>query len=615
MSWDPNSASASRPSGIEQAVWSPCGSFIAIAWGKISTIDVLDSVTLQRLQSFKPPQSRPTYYRALVFSPDGRILTYNGIPSGDDHGICVSSWDLQTGGLVRTIRLQVPGPEILSNHSIAHSVNGGIVGVFHWDFKINAINIFIYDASSGACIHSHTVSIDIPLSYNIETSDDIWTHGESFRFATAHPATVTIWEVGFTSGATCKEVETLRIPVDLVYEDLTQDTHGRPHSPDSFAHTFGHMILLAYRVGKRIWIWDVRNSKYLLDWEDPEPYGSGFFEFFSDGRFFVCAANASTGYIWKESPTGYVLHRILPSGDLSYGSLLSPNGESMITCWDLVIKLWRTREITASPSGASTVVHQHLHDSVLDFSPDGKLAVVAAHGGDTVVVLNLESGVPQLTINSDMKVRGLRVIGNTVVVMGMMEWSHYSKVISWNLPAGEYVPDDGVDCKDSARTVDLGGPGDVSGATISSDCRYVAVTTRYSGDPALHTYCASTGGHLHTVETSNGYNIPWFTPDGSHVWCVTYDGEAEAWRVGERGRLERLELAAEIEHPPEGYPWRSSRGYRITDDWWILSPDGKRLLMLPPHWRSYPVHKVWKGKFLALLDRALPEPVILEMEP
>ena len=79
--------------------------------------------------------------------------------------------------------------------------------------------------------------------------------------------------------------------------------------------------------------------------------------------------------------------------------------------------------------------------------------------------------------------------------------------------------------------------------------------------------------------------------------------------------LERLEEKVDIEHPPEGYPWASSRGYRVTNDWWILDPDGKRLLMLPPHWQSYAVHRVWKGKFLALLHGGLSEPVILEMEP
>jgi ABC-type nitrate/sulfonate/bicarbonate transport system permease component len=62
-----------------------------------------------------------------------------------------------------------------------------------------------------------------------------------------------------------------------------------------------------------------------------------------------------------------------------------------------------------------------------------------------------------------------------------------------------------------------------------------------------------------------------------------------------------LELVG-TEHLPQGSPWVSSHGYQVTDDWWILGPDGKRLLMLPPLWQSWSaVQRVWKGRFLALL--------------
>ena len=59
------------------------------------------------------------------------------------------------------------------------------------------------------------------------------------------------------------------------------------------------------------------------------------------------------------------------------------------------------------PSGASTRVREYISPSVLDFSPDGKLAVVAVKYGNTAVVLNLESGVLQLIIDVGMKVYGL----------------------------------------------------------------------------------------------------------------------------------------------------------------------------------------------------------------
>ena len=75
-------------------------------------------------------------------------------------------------------------------------------------------------------------------------------------------------------------------------------------------------------------------------------------------------------------------------------------------------------------------------------------------------------------------------------------------------------------------------------------------------------------------------------------------------------------MEVDIEHPPEGYPWGSSRGYQVASDWWILGLDGKRLLMLPPPWQSQDaVRQVWKGQFLALLHVGLSEPVILELIP
>ena len=569
-SWDPNITAASRPSKIGQAAWSPCSRFMAIAWGDIPTIDVLDSVTLQRLQTFKPLPSTPTHRRALVFSPDGRILTYHGISDGDREPN-VTSWDLQTGGLVSTIGFQRLkfAQETRISPSIVHSASGGIVGVVHWNCGFtHALNIFICDVASGTYMHSRSFNNGTPLSY------DIWTHGESFRFATADVATITIWEVGFTLGAMCTEVETLRTLVGFAYKDLRPGTSGRP--PSDFLHirTFGDMILLAYHGSRRILVWDVRNSKCLLDCEDARFFQSTSFS--SDGRFFACSTSRSTVYLWKKSPTGYVLHRTLLSSIPISNAFPSPNGELVIAFEDLIIQLWRMREITTSPSGASTGVRKYIGPSALDFSPDGTLAVVAAQKRKTVTVLDLESGVPQLTIDVGSKVHGIRVIGNIIAVVCGEKFSGYW-VISWNLPAGDCVPDARVDHKDSAQTVNLHCRLEVNkllSATISSDFRYVAF--RISGYK-LCIYSASTGERLQTVKTRPDANTDtlWFTPDGSHVWCVAYNGEAEVCRVGEQGESEHLVLAADIEHPPEGYPWRSSRGYWVTNDWWILGPDGK----------------------------------------
>ena len=221
------------------------------------------------------------------------------------------------------------------------------------------------------------------------------------------------------------------------------------------------------------------------------------------------------------------------------------------------------------------------------------------------MVLNLETGVPQLTIDAGMEIYGLRVIEETVVVAGD------GKVISWSLPAGGCVPGARVDQEGSTRVVDLGdGRKDrTTGAAISSNFSRIAITTvGFPGLRRLYVYDGFTGEYVwHNLAEGN---VPWFAPSEWTVWCAVGNGDAEVW-----GGHGQVVSTVRIEHPPAGYPWASSRGYRVTNDWWILDPDGKRLLMLPPPWQSYAVRRVWKGKFLALLHGGLSEPVILEVEP
>ena len=583
MLWDTNTAATTRPSAIERAAWSPCNRFIAITWGgtwdSTMTMDVLDSVTLQRLQTLEPQQGIDTN-SGLVFSPDSRILTSFGYR---DHELYVESWDLQTGGIATIIRWQEPWESISGDPSITYSANGQMVAVC-FDYR-GTTKVFVCDVVSGVHVHSHS------LDSNTLLSNNIWTHGESMRFATIsrRTETITICEVGFTSGATLTEVEIFPAP----------DGHG------DFRGSFLLLptpcrLALAFR--GRVLVHDVRSSKSLLCYTGAEHEGMSFS---SDGRFFAYSSGSGI-YLWKESPTGYIPHEKLATSTNDLGPLLSPNGESIVAFSDRTIRLWRTKYFTTPLSRTLTRAPQCTEDFALDFSPDGTLAVVAMQGDNMVTVLNLKSGVPRLTIDASMEVFGLGVIGNTVVVIGL------KKAITWNLPAGDHVPDARVGLEDSSRTVEFSDWYPLtSGASISPDSRHIALVQWHD---SLFIYNASTGGFLGS-ERSEGGTTPWFSPDGCDVWCANDRGEAEGWRVGGGQKvLERLKQTVDIEHPPEGYPWGSSRGYRVTNDRWVLGPDGKRLLMLPPHWQSYAVRRVWKGEFLVLLHGGLSEPVILELD-
>ena len=416
MSWDATSTATARPSWFESVVWLPCNRFIAIAWNRTSGVDVLDSPTLQRLQTLESPQDISTNRRALIFSPDSRVLTcFSGNRTNALGGeLFVVSWDLQTGGVSSVIEWHGPARELAGIPSITYSANGNVVGISNCVPGYSKdTDIFIFDVASGILVHSHSLNDTVPLS------NRVWTHGESMRFATADATTITIWEVWFTSDATLTEVETLLAPVGFDGE--------RPRD----AQLHPTPCRLAFSPQSGITVWDVKNSRYLLEYTGVEFCS---LMIFSDGRFFACSAVGSDTYLWKESPTGYILRGILPTGAEYPVPLLAQNGESIVTFYDCAIQLWHTESSPTPPSSISPRTSRSASSFILEFHPDGIPAVVVRGQDSTVTVLDPKSGVPQLIIDTNMGVHGLGVIGNTVVAIGDR------KAIAWDLRTGDCVP-------------------------------------------------------------------------------------------------------------------------------------------------------------------------------
>ncbi|KAF9642704.1 hypothetical protein BDM02DRAFT_1952662 [Thelephora ganbajun] len=443
--------------------------------------------------------------------------------------------------------------------------------------------IRIYDVHSGTHTRSHPVEGEV--------IGGIRTHGGCLRFATIKSGSITTWEVGFASRNPSTEIESLPLPKEF------------PH--DSNVHAFHPTLLqLAFSHLERIFVWDVRRSKFLLDERAKDPYGISFS---SDGHFFMHGTDGSGIYLWKESPTGYILHRNLNHETGMDHQLMSPNEES-IFLFDLgVIQLSRTMDPSTSFSR-----RQPYQRFKVEFSPDETLAAVARFKGETITVLDLKSGDPLSTIDAGMWVCGQRAAGNTVVAFDS------EKAVTWNPPARGRVLNPKANVKDS-RTATIRCPRMrvLQSASISPDLHSIAMVERnYSSASCfLHLHDVPTGRCLVSVPIRwKTYSNSWFTPDGCQVWCIADDGEARGFTIVEGSKSGVIKLEP-TNQPPNTSPWLSSRGYQITDDGWILGISGKRLFRLPLHWRSSDTtRRTWSGRFLALLDRQLPEVVILELE-
>ena len=595
MSWDAKTTATTRSSEIMTVAWSPCNRFIAIALADVMAVEVLDSATLQRLQTLQIRQGRFKASGLLIFSPDSHILSFSNLSYGTTFAV---SWDLQTGGLISVIEGGDSG-DLWGEPFMTYSANAKMVGAHHAYLDSNLISIF--DISSGVCMRSHSPTGIVK---------NIWTHGESLRFVAISKTATTIWEVGFTSDAIPTMVETFPpIGGDTTVNHKLHKCIGFHPAPYRFAFSSDEL--------NDVGVWDVQKSKLLLSCRGTG--GNPRVSFSSDGRFFACSTPEPSIHLWKESPTGYILHNTLATSIVHSHPLLSPNGESIVVFGGSTIQLWRTKGFTTTPSNVSTQTRQHTQNFVLEFSPDGMFAAFATLKGETVTVLNLKSGVPRLTIDASMEVHGLGATGNAITVIG------FEKVITWDLPTGDRVPDAKMTLEDSARTVklDLGVSQSIHGvgASISPDSCHIAVIGSRNTLPwwcYLHV-CSWSGSFEGSVDFADSESAPrpWFAPSGCNLWVVDDDGEGRMIEVGcSREVLQDPERGVDIESPPEGYPWKSSRGYRVTKDWWILGPDGKRLLMLPPPWQSpKAVLRMWKGKFLALLHYGPSEPVILEVEP
>ena len=375
-------------------IWSPCNRFIAVV--RPRAVEIRDAMTLDLTSNFESSH----HARALSFSPDGRFLTRF-------HRRTMVTRDLQTGVEVITT---YPAQLIVKewNFSPAYSMDGKVLVAGYFDLDSQKRVIATHDFST---THTHIYCVS-----EGHMVSPIWTHGEFLRLATVKSGYITIWQVEFTFTHPLEAVESFPTPDELIEREASAEYLFLPT-----------ISRLAIALEDTLLVWDARGSKRLLKISDSSPREMSFS---FDGRFFACTLRGGVDKgicIWKESPAGYIIHRKLTyeNSIRAYPHpLLSPNGESIILSSPSIIRLLHTEDPFLSTGPTPDMVR---HRFILNLSPNDALAAFACYPENVVTILDLQSGHPQLEIDTGMEIEWLGVAGDTVVVIDE------EKVVTWKL--------------------------------------------------------------------------------------------------------------------------------------------------------------------------------------
>ena len=391
ISWEPVAATVYHEDFTGVAAWSPCNKFIALA--RFGAVEIRDAVTLSLLNTFKSPS--PTINAVLLcFSPDSSFLTQ--FNEGD-----LITWDLQTGGSVgATFPLGLcQNPTV----SPAYSMDGKMLAA-HYRGSHSDHFIIIHDLST---THAHVHFLPVGRAV-----DQIWTHGEFLQFLTVESEYVTIWEADFTFTHPPKAVGS--------FPHLTNVTADGTYTKFLFLPSLSRLAII---LGAAVSVLDLPDSKLLLNITLDSCSGISFS---SDGRFFACGGDLEV-CIFEDSSAGYILHQKF-AGNFSK-PLLSPNGESIIVPLHPTIHLWHTKDPFLSNSPTSTFEGT---DIILQFSQNEASAAFARYLGLAVTILDLQSGDPQLVIDTGVMVESLGVTESAVIVVGN------NKIVARNLTLGNH---------------------------------------------------------------------------------------------------------------------------------------------------------------------------------
>jgi len=510
-------------------------------------------------------------------------------------------WDIQTGVVINEIVIEFSPPDLPLPDRIVNEFPppDRIEFCGNQTFVIISrlsMTLRTYDVLKGTRLSKVVVS---PLRRHRLLAH--WIHGESFLLAISS-------EIDGKSMIDVQVLQPTSSPPLLVVESFLVSHHAdvviSSFSPVSFHASFLNWAGL--------FILDVRDSKVLLHVDTgAQRRNLRPGRFSPDGCFFACVTRGDEICVWKNTPTGYIpwsnLRPRFPPEDGEF--VFSPDATSILS-WGKDKNELLDNHLRPPPPNEIRPPHRR-GDHLVAYSAGGTHIATAQREDGAVTIFDPLLDTQKRYIDTDMAIRDIKILDNDLFAVDE------DKLVSWNLEGGAHsVKRVALDYAQATRLC----ANELEYIILSNDCARIALVTY--GPIFLY--------DLITREILNEYEVGdimdyildvQFSPDGCQLWLSF--GQ-------ENGRLGcdwvRLYTTDDWHHvnleagtsPEDGWSWAGHfpRGYRVrVGSMWVEDPRGRKLLWLPPDWRTkYAADAKWDGDFLALVKTSLPEPPIIKFQ-
>ena len=415
-----------------------------------------------------------------------------------------------------------------------------------------------------------------------------WTHEDSLQFATS-------FEIDGHVLIEIRELQQTSHPLPVV------ESFHLPLQRGEFS--FSSVSFHASFVTKAdLVILDVRDLRILLEVKAAQSPFIPPGHFSSDGHFFVCGTEEPRIFVWENGSTGYGPWSNLRPRLLFKGLSFSPTTSSILTWGQQGIQVLNPDNQSAFLSPSEAGHHHRHHNHLVAYSVDGALTATTRQKDHIIKILDNLSGSPCQLIDTGMEILDIKIVDNTICMASSCG------LVWWDLETGGRVHG-AQDVINKTTAIDP----TVGHLALSHDCSQIAFAVQKTdlylwreGLPpvrvSLHNYEARASD-----ESLNIINIQ-SSPNRRGLWLLASTSRTHSI-LGSRTRYFPVELEIREDQnfrnvtrrsSNSPWPWANlfSCGYRIGvgSKEWVVDPEGRKILWLPPSWRAKNVEDVrWNG--------------------